>query len=118
MQMRAFICSVTCCFVFAFLVIHPLLPKAGASYGDEDMQTCTWSACEKEPPGGSDEKDCTPENCNPFVPCSVGYCCCIVESFISYTAHWTVAKQERSHFNDNRVHSKISECWHPPEVVS
>jgi len=67
----------------------------------------------------SDENgDCRDNACNPFVPCSLGFCCYLVENFISHLPAYTFNKPELLYFDDNRLSGNFSECWHPPEMIS
>lgn len=78
-------------------------------------RTCSKTACDRPVKEPEEKKDCANRGCNPFVPCSIGFCCYLVENFISYTAASSLVKQKLSSFNDNRTSGCLSECWHPPE---
>ncbi len=80
--------------------------------------TCSKNKCHKAKSGSTDNKDCTNNGCNPFVPCSVGFCCYIVENFFSYSTFNVITRQNLSIFNDNRTSTGLSDCWHPPEMIS
>jgi len=123
MQARAYIFSFFFGIVFCYLNIHPFLNKVARQANIEKEQTCSKSKCMKEAafPGEKDcneENDCDNEGCNPFLPCSMGYCCYLVENFISYGGHSAIPGQKNPLVNDNRILKSISECWHPPEQGS
>ena len=80
--------------------------------------TCSKNKCHKSKPDPNENKDCTNNGCNPFVPCSVGFCCYLVENFFSYSTYNVITRQKLSIFNDNRTSTGLSDCWHPPEMIS
>jgi hypothetical protein len=110
--------------VFCFLNIHPFLTTSGAKANVAEEQSCSKTACQKPAPACGrqapvpEKEDCGSEGCNPFLPCSIGYCCYLVENFIVYSGAPGITKEKPALFNDNRIVTKISECWHPPEMIS
>jgi hypothetical protein len=101
--------------VIALLHIQPLFPENDV----KEKQTCA-KTCQQKPPVESkeqDNKDCNDKGCNPFVPCSMGSCCYLVESFFAQNNLATIVKQNLPLFNDSRLSNKLSDCWHPPEVI-
>jgi hypothetical protein len=52
------------------------------------------------------------------MPCNMGFCCYVVENIIHYTFSIDESRQLLAHLNDNRLSGNISECWHPPEMIS
>lgn len=68
---------------------------------------------EKSSDGGGDFS----QGCNPFVPCSIGNCCYLVENII-YEKTLPIQKQKLPLFDDMTLQSSMSECWHPPEMIS
>lgn len=115
--------------IFSILQIHPILidyefkkqqsiieaKKPGCTKSKKPV--CTRNKCSL--PVSSDEKeDCNNNGCNPFVPCNMGFCCYLVENAFAYSIHSIVSQKVFFHFNDNRIQNTLSECWHPPEVIS
>src|SRR5829696_6211934 len=86
-------------------------------------QTCAKSKCQKQKPyqqkkdASNEKKGCTNEGCNPFVPCSIGSCCYLIENFFSNTAFSIIKKQKLALHHDKALLKRISECWHPPEII-
>lgn len=79
--------------------------------------SCTRSKCPL--PISSEEKEnCNNNGCNPFVPCDMGFCCYLVENAFAYSIHSLVSQKAFFHINDNRIQNNLSECWHPPEILS
>ena len=116
-------------FIFAVLQAQPLFinrepnkEKACAKPKEpgcskKKVSTCSMRKCTL-PVKSEGEEDCNNNGCNPFVPCSIGFCCYLAESFYSYSTLFIVSKQTLISFDDNRIASCLSECWHPPELVS
>jgi hypothetical protein len=73
---------------------------------------------EKEKQSEKDKKDCANQGCNPFVPCAMGSCCYVVESFFAGSPMPIIKKQKRALLNDMTLLNTVSECWHPPEMIS
>ena len=74
--------------------------------------------CGEKKDSHDEEKNCPIQACNPFVPCAMSSCCYLVENFFSHTFISIAKKQKLLLFNDNTLLSRLSECWHPPELVS
>jgi len=87
-------------------------------------QACTKSKCSKQKASQTqkapynERKNCPAEGCNPFVPCSIGSCCYLVENFFSQKANPIIKKQKLPLLDDNTILNVASECWHPPEMIS
>lgn len=125
MQFRAYIFSLSFVILFSYLNIHPLLKNAAPKVNVEKDMSCSKAKCMREEPvsetndcDDTEGKECSNEGCNPFLPCSMGYCCYIVENFYSCQENNTVPRQKIAIVNDNRIMSGLSECWHPPEILS
>jgi hypothetical protein len=120
MKASAYIFSAIFLLVFGSLHIQPLFGNAEL----KKEQGCAKSkchkqmSCQKQNDSSEKEKDCANKDCNPFVPCSMGSCCYVVENFFSHTAISVIIKQKLLLFDDNTLLNRLSECWHPPEVVS
>jgi hypothetical protein len=111
MKVSTSIFSLSFIFLFGFLHLHPLLKEE-----TKKETTCTKSKCQKPKPCEK-KNDCN-EGCNPFVPCSMGACCYLVENVYSPAAFAVTNKQKPALYNDNRLANRLSECWHPPEARS
>jgi len=109
------ICSVFLVAVFVLLHGQPLL----SHQVEKRENTCAGkSSCSKQKPAKK-EKDCnTDKGCNPFVPCSIGSCSYLVESFYIQPLIVDAQKKKNVLANDNTLQSAISECWQPPETKS
>lgn len=115
--------------ILSLLQAQPLLLDFGCKKGEAGVATgpemtsciqkrtraCSKNKCDLPVKNQEEKKDCANRGCNPFVPCSIGFCCYLVESFISYSASSSLSKRQLSLFNDNRISGFLSECWHPPE---
>lgn len=73
-------------------------------------------SCNKEKSPERENRDCF-EGCNPFVPCSIGSCCYLVEN-IFYERTLSILKQQLPLLDDMTLFNAISECWHPPAMIS
>jgi hypothetical protein len=111
MKVSTYIFSMSFIILFGFLHLHPLLKEEA-----KKESTCAKSKCHKPKP--CEKKEGCDEGCNPFVPCSMGLCCYLVESIYSPTDIAANGKQKPTLFNDNRTLNRLSECWHPPEALS
>jgi hypothetical protein len=133
MRLRSGIFSLTFVMIFGFLHIYPLIPNAEVRSEQtsnrpvkkktcsksENKPPCSKSKCPKQKSSEKKEEGCTTTpGCNPFTPCATSSCCYIIENFFSYTGNFLSKKQKHTPVNDNRLLNKISECWHPPEVIS
>jgi hypothetical protein len=111
MKVSTYIFSLSFLFLFGFLHLQPLLKE------EPRIETaCAKSKCHKPKP--CEKKEGCDEGCNPFVPCSMGMCCYLIESFYSPSAIAADDKEKLPLYNDNRIVNKLSECWHPPEALS
>jgi hypothetical protein len=106
--------------VFALLHLQPLYvhgnEKAKASC-TKKMSTCGKKMQCHKPKPAEDNKDCESNGCNPFVPCSMGACCWLVENFLEHDTYIFIPKERLLVFNDNSLSAALSECWHPPESI-
>ena len=115
--------------IFGFLQVQPLFIK----YDTNKVQTAVESkeqACTKTktatckrnkcslPVSSGEKEDCNNNGCNPFVPCNMGFCCFLVENAFAYSVHSLTSQKIYFHFDDNRLQNNLSECWHPPEILS
>jgi hypothetical protein len=72
--------------------------------------------CDKKKSPERENADCS-QGCNPFVPCAMGSCCYLVES-IFYEKTFPIRKQKLPLLDDMTLFNAMSECWHPPEMIS
>jgi hypothetical protein len=122
MKVSASIFSAVFVLVVGVLHIQPLF----LDYEGDTEQTCAQSkkpVCAKKskcpmPAPSPEKEDCNSNGCNPFVPCSMGACCYLVENIFACTHPTIVSSKRIALFNDNRISDRLSECWHPPEAIS
>jgi hypothetical protein len=106
-------------FVLVTLHIQPLLTNYRAPNKQVTERTCyKENSCSKKKACSGEKKDCPNKGCNPFVPCSIGMCCYVVENFYTPLEIPIWDKQKISLIDDNKISKALSECWHPPEMVS
>jgi hypothetical protein len=115
MKTGAYIMTLTFIMVLGLLHIEPL-----SSCGEqEEAPSCSAStSCKKQQPAKGNDKCPMEKGCNPFVPCSIGVCCYLVENFFTHDIIFTTKKDKPAIFDDNRLLNNLSECWHPPEFLS
>jgi hypothetical protein len=118
MKVRTYTFSGILILVLGLLHVQPLFFHQATK-----EQVCTKSKCSKQNPSqksrgtSNEQKNCPYEGCNPFVPCSAGNCCYLVETFFSHSAISVIKKQKFPVINDNTLLSAVFECWHPPEIT-
>lgn len=123
MTARTYIFSAGFVFIFAALHVQPLFIhytgiKKEVACPKMVKPSCSKTKCSNQKQA-EEKKDCNSnKGCNPFLPCSIGICCYLVENPFSYSATLIIAKQKIAVINDNRIQRSLSECWHPPEVLS
>ena len=103
--------------VSSLLHVQPLFHQ----YEGNTEQSCSKSSkpsCNNSSSPEAPSKDCSNKACNPFLPCSMGSCCYVAENMFNYSTATTISTKKIAPFNDNRILTKISECWHPPEAIS
>jgi hypothetical protein len=116
MKASAYIFSAFFVLLFGYLQIQPVLPKQEVK---KEQSCAKKNKCHKQKESPCQKKqDCNNDGCNPFEPCATGGCCYLVENFFSNLSISFVQKQRITLSNDNRLLNKLSECWHPPEVLS
>jgi hypothetical protein len=115
MKIGAYIMTLTFISVLGLLHIEPL-----SSCGpQEEAPTCSaTTTCQKKQPPKGDDKCPMEKGCNPFVPCSMGVCCYLVENTFTPVLIFSIKKDKPALFDDNRLMNNLSECWHPPELLS
>jgi len=119
MKVRTYIFSGLLILVLGLLHVEPLFFNAARK-----EQVCSESKCSKQSRAqkskheSGDQKNCPFEGCNPFVPCSMGNCCYLVETFFSYSAISVIKEQRFPVLNENTLLTAVFECWHPPEINS
>ena len=98
--------------VFSFLVIQPLF----GTRVKEEKKECCQKRCPNEKKQ-SKKNDCQPNGCNPFMPCIYGNFYLLEKSYVVFTGIEN-KKAKLFFYNDNRLCSNLSDCWHPPEYFS
>lgn len=120
MKLSAYIFSAIFLLVFGLLLMQPLFGNSEV----KEEQACCKSKCQKQMPcqkkkeSPAKENGCANKGCNPFILCPMGNCCYVVENFFSYTTISILEKQKFILFDDNSLSKTLSECWHPPEMIS
>jgi hypothetical protein len=73
-------------------------------------------SCHKSKQTPDQSKKCNPDQCNPFMACSLGNFFLIERKTIESSV---VIARIKKIFpeNDNRLAYGLSECWHPPESI-
>jgi hypothetical protein len=116
MRRRSHIFTIVFALIFGLLHIQPLYinyeVKTKAESGCAKK-----SRCQKQKPG-EEKRNCEPKGCNPFVPCSMGACCYLVENYVEHIPALLIQRSKIPVFNDNTLLAALSECWHPPEAWS
>jgi len=98
--------------IFCILTVQPLFSNINA---EPTKSSCSKIKCNKPKPP-EDKKDCGSDRCNPLMACPTGNFYLLGYSHISFAA-FMITKQKTSLVNDNRVSTKLTECWHPPEII-
>jgi hypothetical protein len=129
MSIRLKIFSTAFIGIFAFLQVLPIIKVCSkevkpvavtkkSTCPKMKKPACTMNTCSLPPKDSKENDDCGADGCNPFVPCSMGFCCYLVESIYTFPSSDILLKQNLTHFDDDRISSSLSECWHPPELIS
>ena len=98
--------------LFCILTVQPLFNTTSAEPAES---SCAKSKCTKPKPP-EDKKDCENERCNPLMACPTGNFYLPGPSPVSF-ATWIITKRKTILVNDNRISTKLTECWHPPEII-
>ncbi len=98
------------------LTCSTVLPVLGRTQTKVTTQCCKKkSSCSKKASQkGKKEKDCQGEGCNPFMACSNYNLFLLAKAFHSNHIVLIQKKQKIAIVNDNRISSRLSDCWHPP----
>jgi hypothetical protein len=114
MKVKAFLFYV----LMLFLLVQPLLVTCQSARA-QATACCDQKACHQtEKKQNELPKKCDDGiACNPFASCSQQQF--VAVSGISFTESITVANQERiNHKNENASVGFLTDCFHPPEMVS
>jgi hypothetical protein len=104
--------------VFVGLHVQPLFTSS-KSRSQVTESTCPkQKSCSSKKDCPGEKKKCPSEGCNPFVPCSLGMCCYVIENFFTPPAIPVNKKNHLPFVNDSKIAKSLSECWHPPEMLS
>jgi hypothetical protein len=103
-------------FLLAFLTVQPLFSTVEKP--SKAMQCCSKAKakCEKSKGPGEKEKGCENNRCNPFMSCTTGNFY-VVESFYTNNSLFAIERIKPFLTDDNRLLTRLSECWHPPELI-
>ncbi|HEX5652210.1 MAG TPA: hypothetical protein VFX58_04000 [Chitinophagaceae bacterium] len=116
MKLRAAILAV----LLGLLLLQPAFGNFnnGTAYSSCTKSTAPPSCSaynECDMPGDTEEEeDCRENPCNPLLGCPSGNFYLDNSSLVTITAY-IILKQETILVNDNRVLTRLTECWHPPE---
>ena len=109
--------------IWGTLLVQPLfedfskqLSKTSCSQRALVKSACSKGKCDAPKPS-KDNKDCDGSRCNPLMACPTG------NFFLFGYLHLSISpisepREKTILANDNRISKPISECWHPPEIVS
>ena len=97
--------------IFSFFIIQPLF-SAQPDQVNKECSSKRQCPFEKKK---SDKNECSNNGCNPFMPCVYGNFYLPVKG-ISAFAMIRIKRDKLFSYDDNRLSSKIYDCWHPPEV--
>lgn len=109
--------KIVACFfslLLGFLTVQPIL--SGREKNAERIECCSPKKCQKPDSPAPEKNDCASTACNPFMACVLGNFY-TNEVFIVQSVSFTVKKQKILAVNDNRLLTRLSDCWHPPEFV-
>jgi hypothetical protein len=95
-----------------FLTVQPLL---ATQQSKPVSGCCKKEGCSKMQGEPKKDKDCRNNPCNPFLACAYGNFYFLSNNSIVF-GDIPLNKQKTYFFNDNRLSSIQSECWHPPQV--
>lgn len=99
--------------LLSFLLVQPVsgMVEKQAQAGSCSMKK---SSCDKQKENSDQDRNCESDRCNPFMSCTTGNFFDLENYAISSDPAITEAKKLFLE-NDNRLRSRCSECWHPPE---
>src|SRR5689334_18224633 len=119
MQKRSYIFNSLFALILVGLHLQPLFINHQATNKPVTENTCSkQGSCSKKKKCSDEPKNCRNQGCNPFLPCTVGTCCYLVENFFAPSEIPMCEKQNLALINDNKILKAFTECWHPPEPVS
>lgn len=102
--------------ILSILIIQPLF---GNNNSNDDMAESSCCPSKKEcskPASGDSNDDCANNRCNPLMSCPTGNFYLLHFSYISIVSV-QIPKLKVVPVNDNRLLTKLTECWHPPEII-
>ena len=103
------------CILILILGILMIQPMFGYGVAGPAASCCSESSCDKPEPTDN-ENNCENNRCNPLMSCPAGNFYLVGYSHISLTS-FIQPKQKIILVNDNRVLTRLTECWHPPEII-
>jgi hypothetical protein len=118
--MKAGACILT--LIWAVLLVEPVFAnfttntaKSSCSKNKVAQSSCSMSKCKKSRPS-KDKNDCEKNRCNPLMACPTGNFYLSGHSHLSISP-LLISRQKTILVNDNRILKRLSECWHPPEII-
>lgn len=82
----------------------------------ESSIACCSSSCSQPAEEEDDNKDCEANRCNPLMSCPTGNFYTISHHHLSIDA-LKQSKEKQALINDNRIIKRMTDCWHPPEII-
>jgi hypothetical protein len=98
--------------IIAILTIQPAFSKNPMGNFAE-KKVCA-DMCPMKKKCSKENKDCSSNGCNPFMPCAIGNFF-LDEKPYHQNDPVLVFSHEKIIRNDKAVSSYIADCWHPPE---
>ena len=99
--------------LFTSLNLELILPKQDRFQG---IQCCSKKKCAKSEPKPRRSDNCENNRCNPFMFCSYGNFYLLNRGIFIFPS-LPIEKCRSAIMNDNRLSTRISECWHPPNYI-
>jgi hypothetical protein len=103
--------ALICILIVGFLTVQPLLPAPQSGKPDT---CCQKEKCSKEDSRSNDNRSCQNKSCNPFIACAYGNFY-YLQTGEMVPGKISLNKVETFLYNDNRLASAFSDCWHPPQ---
>lgn len=98
----------------AFFTVQPLISSQRTVSA---MLCCPkMMKCHKEKHPSGDNRKCESDGCNPFMACAYGNFYLLEKSGFNFL---TIVPEieKKAAINDNRLSTRLSDCWHPPEFA-
>jgi len=100
-------------FVLTFLTLQPMFSSQQTI---SKMQCCSKAKCHRGKQQPSKNEKCENNGCNPFLACAYGNFYLINKNIFTFNPT-AIKKEKMAAMDDNRLATKLSDCWHPPQAV-